>query len=78
MLNRIRWDTEFAQGAFEIGFLDHVQAREVRIPFDAMSFDSHDHFFFYYVDDQGEGHEVPFHRIKSVYKNGHRIWHREH
>ncbi|MCK5091651.1 MAG: DUF504 domain-containing protein [Gammaproteobacteria bacterium] len=37
-----------------------------------------EHFFFHYIDDEGTEHSVPFHRIKSVYKDGERIWHREH
>lgn len=78
LLNRIRWDSEFSQGSFEIGFDDHVAHQHIRIPFDAMQFDMHDHFFFHYYDEEGEGHDVPLHRIKSVYKDGELIWHREH
>jgi uncharacterized protein (UPF0248 family) len=51
LLNRIHWDEEFGKGNFELGFLDHVEEKIIRLP---------------------------FHRIKTVYKNGELIWHREH
>ena len=78
LLNKIRWDPNFSQGHFEIGFDDHVEQCLVRIAFDAMQFDQKDHFFFHYFDQDGTEHDVPLHRIKSVYKNGELIWHREH
>jgi uncharacterized protein (UPF0248 family) len=28
------------------------------------------------VDPDGGSHRVPFHRVREVYKDGHRIWHR--
>lgn len=37
-----------------------------------------DHYFFHYMDENDIEHDVPFHRIKAVYKNGQLIWHREH
>ncbi len=30
------------------------------------------------MDADGYAHEVPFHRVRDVYKNGELIWHREH
>lgn len=78
LLNRIRWDPEFSRGNFKIGFLDHIDNKEVCIAFDKMRFDQRDHFFFHYFDENGMEHDVPLHRIKSVYKNNRRIWHREH
>lgn len=78
LLDRIRWDKEFGQGDFEIGFLDHVKDKILRIPIHEISFLHGDHFFFHYIDVDGESHAVPLHRIKAVYKNGELIWHREH
>ena len=78
LLNRIRWDPEFSQAEFEIGFLDKLVQHQIRIPFQSMHFLESDHFFFHYLDEDGVEHQVPFHRIKSVYKNGELIWHREH
>ena len=78
LLNRIHWDPEFAKGEFELGFLDRIENRIIRLPFQSIGLSASDHYFFHYVDDQGIDHSVPLHRIKSVYKNGKRIWHREH
>jgi len=76
LLNRIHWDPEFGRGHFELAFLDHVQEGLVRLPFESLSFIPGDHYFFYYLDTDGISHNVPFHRIKAVYKNGELIWHR--
>lgn len=78
LINRIRWDPEFGQGRFELAFLDHTARDLVKLPFDMLSIAPGDHYFFHYVDDEGVAHSVPFHRIKSVYKNGELIWHRAH
>jgi len=78
LLNRIHWDAEFGKGEFELWFLDHVGQQLVKLPFREITFFPGDHYFFHYLDEEGEEHSVPFHRIKSVYKNGELIWHREH
>ncbi len=31
---------------------------------------------FHLVDPEGQMHRVPFHRVREVYKNAQRIWHR--
>ena len=33
---------------------------------------------FYVTDADGTTHDVPFHRVKDVYRNGELIWHRDH
>ena len=78
LLDRIHWDPEFGEGEFELGFMDRIEGRIIRLPFRNIGLSPGDHFFFHYTDDEGVDHSVPFHRIKSVYKNGERIWHREH
>lgn len=78
LLSRIRWDPEFGKGDFEIGFLDKVDSKIIRLPLHEIAFTSSDHYFFYYMDETGREHSVPFHRIKAVYRNGELIWHREH
>ncbi len=76
LLNRIRWDTDFSQGTFEIGFYDRLEHRIVRLPFQQLSFESDSHYFFEFVDAEGNTHSVPLHRIREVYKNGFCIWQR--
>lgn len=78
LLNRIQWDPEFGEGYFELGILDKVENKIIRLPLNQVVLVSGDHFFFHYMDAEGIEHDVPFHRIKSVYKNGELIWHREH
>jgi len=78
LINKIRWDPAYAHSEFEIGFLDKLAQREIRVPFRIMQFVPGDHFFFHYADNDGEAHQVPLHRIKSVYQDGRLIWHREH
>ena len=78
LLNRIHWDPEFGKGEFELWFLDRVEAQLIKLPLDEITFISGDHYFFHYLDKEGEEHNVPLHRIKAVYKNGKVIWQREH
>ena len=78
LLNRIRWDKAFGEGEFSIGFYDRVEDRILIVHFKEIIFDKEDHFYFRFVDEAGEVHTVPFHRIKEVYRDGQLIWHREH
>ncbi|MGD9389633.1 MAG: DUF504 domain-containing protein [Thioalkalispiraceae bacterium] len=78
LINRIHWDREFGEGDFELGFLDRLQDKIIRLPFSKVVFSPGDHYFFHYMDEDGNQHNVPYHRIKTVYKNGNVIWHRTH
>lgn len=46
LLNRIHWDEEFAKGDFELGFLDRVEEKIIRLPFRNIVFVQGDHYFF--------------------------------
>ncbi|MGD8631504.1 MAG: DUF504 domain-containing protein [Gammaproteobacteria bacterium] len=78
LLNRIRWDREFGQGEFEVGYLDRVAGEIMRVPLREVSFEPEDHFAFNLTDEEGELHSIPLHRIKQVFRNGALIWQREH
>ena len=78
LLNRIRWDREFGQGDFVIGYHDRLDDRIVRIPLREIFFEPDDHFSFDLIDHDDVLHSIPLHRIKEVYKDGKLIWHREH
>lgn len=78
LLQRIRWDSEFGAGEFVIGYYDRLKQDIVLIPLKAISLRSDDHYDFQFLDDNGEQHSVPLHRIKEVYRSGELIWHREH
>ena len=77
LLNRIRWDKEYGDAVFVIGYYDHVEGSIILVPLNELSFDREDHFDFELIDDLGELHTIPLHRIRQVYRDGRLIWHRE-
>lgn len=77
-MNRIHWDEEFAKGDFVIGYYDRVEDKLIRVPLREIYFEPGDHFSFDWVDEEGENHSIPLHRIKEVFKDGELIWHRAH
>ena len=78
LLNRIRWDEEFGNANFVIGYYDRLEDKIMDVPLKELIFDRDDHFDFELVDDDGVTHTIPLHRIKTVYRDGNLIWHREH
>jgi uncharacterized protein (UPF0248 family) len=78
LLSRIRWDEEFGNARFVIGYYDRVEDEIIVVPLKEIFFDPEDHFDFELVDEEGATHIIPLHRIKDVYRNGELIWHREH
>ena len=76
LLNRIRWDKRFGRGRFEIGYHDHMVQQVIRVPLEHMQFKEGDRFSFLLRIDEGEALEIPFHRVREVYKNGVLIWKR--
>ncbi|MDP1896843.1 MAG: DUF504 domain-containing protein [Sulfurimicrobium sp.] len=78
LLNRIRWDSAFAKGAFVIGYYDRVEGKIIQVPLQQVHLTQGDHFSCQVTDQDGYTHDLPFHRIKEVHKDGLLIWHREH
>lgn len=78
LLNRIRWDPEFVQGEFAVGYFDRLEERIIVVPFAEVCFDPEDHFSFQVTDAAGQTHTVPLHRVYEVFRNGECIWRREH
>lgn len=76
LLSRIRWDPEFGRGDFVLGYWDRVLRRIVRVPMRDVSIDPHDHFGFRVLDEDGVVHDVPFHRVRQVLRDGAVIWSR--
>ncbi len=76
LLNRIRWDPEFARGTFELGYYDRVEDRIILVPFKQVTFPEDDPQTFQLIDAEGQFHRIPFHRVRELYKDGHRIWQR--
>ena len=76
LLNRIRWDEEYSRASFVIGYYDRVADKIIRVAFKELYFDPEDHFDFSLLDEEGELHTIPLHRIREVFRNGVRIWER--
>lgn len=76
LLHRIRWDADFARGQFELGYYDRLEDRIIRVPFFAIQFPPDEPQAFRLVDATGLAHHVPLHRVREVFKDGQRIWHR--
>ena len=76
LLNRIRWDPEFAKGNFELGYYDRTENRIFLVPLKDLTFPEESPSTFQLVDLEGRMHRVPFHRVREVFKDAQRIWHR--
>ncbi len=74
LLNRIRWDPEFAKGNFELGYYDRRENRIILVPLKELTFPEESPSAFQLVDPEGQVHRVPFHRVREVYKDAQRIW----
>jgi uncharacterized protein (UPF0248 family) len=78
LLDRIRWDEHYAKSRFKIGYYDRVEDRIIIVPFKEIHFPKDSPSTFLIVDDDGEVHSVPYHRVKSIYRDNALIWHRDH
>ncbi len=76
LLNRIRWDKGFGAASFEIGYIDHIERKIMRIPFKKIHFEAGNHFSFELENEIGEISTIPFHRVREVYQDGVLIWQR--
>jgi uncharacterized protein (UPF0248 family) len=76
LLHRIRWDPDFGEAEFEIGYYDRVEDRIVDVPFSGLHFPEDDHSVFELIDFKGEVRRIPLHRVREIYRNGRRIWNR--
>ena len=76
ILNQIRWDDRLTADSFAIGYYDRVEDEIVRVAFKEIQFPDDHHFLFEVVDEEGDLHSIPYHRVKEIYQNGRLIWHR--
>ena len=74
LLARIRWDTEFARGAFEIAYLDRHTVGLVRLPLERII--ARTAFGFEAEQDDGTVQSIPYHRVREVRRDGELIWSR--
>ena len=76
LLQRIRWDPRFGSGSFTIGYHDRLRHEIVTVPLEQIHLAAGNHFSFTAVEPDGTVHEVPFHRVREVHRDGVRIWQR--
>ena len=76
LLHRIRWDPEFGQGRFALGYLDRVAGQQRLVPFASITFDPDRPGFFSIEDADGAMRHIPLHRVRIVFKDGEVIWER--
>ena len=76
LLNRIRWDPEFAQGDFQLGYYDRAEDRIILVPLKEVRSPAESPQSFWLIDAEGQSHRIPFHRVREVYKASQRIWRR--
>jgi uncharacterized protein (UPF0248 family) len=76
LLSRIRWDKEFGQGQFELGYFDRHEGVVHRVALQAVAFPEDERHTFEVVDELRQVRRIPFHRVREVVKNGQVIWHR--
>ena len=76
LLNRIRWDTEFGRGRFEIGYYDRRLDVIQRVAFREVVFPSGEGQVFEITDEAGQARRIPFHRVREVARDGQVIWRR--
>jgi uncharacterized protein (UPF0248 family) len=78
LLQRIRWDPQFGQGRFTIGYHDRLQRRLITVPLEQIHVEPGNRFSFTAVEADGTVHDVPFHRVREVHRDGVCIWRRTH
>jgi uncharacterized protein (UPF0248 family) len=76
LLQRIRWDPQFGRGSFTIGYYDRIRRGIVTVPLEQIHLEPGNHFSFTAVEPDGTVHDVPFHRVREVHRDGACIWRR--
>ncbi len=76
LLARIRWDAAFAQARFVIGYRDRIAGKVLYVNLQAIARDGENPAFFDLVDELGETHSIPLHRIREVWRDDELIWQR--
>ncbi len=77
MLSRIRWDKNFGNADFKIGYYDRVEDTLIMVSYVSIDFPPDEHFVFELLDKEGKVHLIPYHRIRQILRNGQCIWKRK-
>ena len=73
LLDRIRWDGEFGNAEFAIGYYDRIEDRIVVV---ALGSCERTEDGFRMIDAEERVISVPLHRVRQVFRNGALIWSR--
>lgn len=73
LLDRIRWDAEFGNAEFAIGYYDRIEDRIVVV---ALGSCERTEDGFRMIDAEERLISVPLHRVRQVFRNGALIWSR--
>lgn len=73
LLDRIRWDAEFGNAEFAIGYYDRIEDRIVVV---ALGSCERTEDGFRMIDAEERVISVPLHRVRQVFRNGALIWSR--
>jgi len=76
LLSRLRWDPRYRQGHYALGYYDRLQRRIVVVPFEVIRFPVDRKELFEIWDEEGTLHRIPFHRVRTVYRDGRLLWER--
>jgi hypothetical protein len=59
-----------------LGYYDRAEDRIILVPFQELTFPDDSPQTFQLTGLEGKVHRIPFHRVREVYKDSRRIWHR--
>jgi len=76
LLHRIQWDREFGRAYFEIGVLDRVEGRIVRVPFREVRVTRGGRPVLETAGPDGVVRTIPLHRVREVLRDGVVVWQR--
>lgn len=76
LLNRIRWNPEFARWDFQLGCFGQVENLVILIPFKEARFPPDGPPVLQFVNAEGRTPRVPFHPVREVHNNSQPIWRR--
>jgi uncharacterized protein (UPF0248 family) len=76
VLHRIQWDPAWRGRFFEIGYVDRVAGRILRVPFEGLRIGTGAHATLTVHGDDGTIVRIPLHRVREVWRDGALIWHR--
>jgi uncharacterized protein (UPF0248 family) len=77
LLNKIRWNEDFLNFKYEIGYMPKGTTRIDLISFEEMEFGEKDTEAFKLKATGRHGEWIPFDTVVDVYKNGLLLWHKE-